>query len=184
MAYTPKQVIRSCLILMLIWGLPTAIFGMNSNLSKLSMILIIITLSTWSIVLLRNPIVNHNQFNLHISVLFQFLSILSLIIGFRELSHTTQMSQIEICMIMALYLLCIALSMFIIIKLIKKEHYRTPNKTKKYEGITTSIGVMGVLFGRKIFGNANQGTLSYVMGIFFIVVGFYLALGTTNFLRY
>ena len=181
---TPKQVARSGLFLALIFGLPTAIFGMHSNISKAVMVSIIIVICVWSILLLQNRITSQNLFNLYSGVIVQSFSVLSLITGFRELSQTTQLSPIEISLIITLYLLCIIVNLLIIVRLIKKGYYRTLKKPKNYIVLTSIIGAIGVVFGRRIFGHFNQDTVSHFMGIFFIVSGFYFTVGTTNFLRY
>ncbi|QIB70016.1 hypothetical protein Ami103574_12225 [Aminipila butyrica] len=182
----PKKMIRSFLLLILILGMPTAIFGAYSNITSAVMLPIIMGICIWGILLLKNPI-NQNKLNLFLGASALSISLSTLILAYKTYASNNnhEVPLQIICFILGVYIICIAVYITIIFQWIKKGHYRQQKKYKNVKWITSGIMIIMIVSGREILGAIDRNILDKAMLLMLILVAFTCAYGGTScFLKY
>lgn len=182
-----RESILSFLLLMLIVGIPTAVFGLYSNVTSLVMIPIMCVMCVWSFFLWRNP-TNYNQFNLYTGIIALFLSFSSLILAYRYLlSSGQQVSPKTLILVLGIYCICIFTNIMISIRFIHKGYYKQEKKYRQHsqvEHLIPIIGVVLVVSGRTVFARLDQNLLDYLIIIFLLISAFLLIFLIMNIFRY
>lgn len=182
--YSQKEVMRSCLITMLLVCIPIATVGIYSVITSITMLPVVVALSIWNILLLKDPI-NQNQYNLFSGIFSLFFSLSCLVAAYKHsASLGQQISTSIVFFILGLYFVGITVNSIITIHLIREGYYKHPRKYINTKFIVSIIAIIGIIFGRRLFIALDRNVADNLFTIILVTAAFVFAAGTSCFLRF
>lgn len=170
----------SIFILMISICIPTAFFGIYANITKIIILPIVFAMTVWLIYLSKSPRSFDMQYPLYMGIYSVFLSLTCLLAAYKSTSLVMRVPITYVIVIITAYVISCMASIFFILRLIKKGHFRGAGKEKNYIGLTVVAGVLGMSIAGASLKNISQNTEDLLMGIGLIIIAFAISVGTGN----
>lgn len=169
---------------MLIVCVPTAIFGTNSDITKVVLLPLVIILSFWIIYLLIKTETKKIQFVFFLGVYSVFISISFLIAAYKIAVTEMRVSMVYVLIIIMIYITTNMLGILNTLRLIKKGYFTGQRKTENSMGVIFAASFLGLGIGKMLIGKINQDTVVAILVILLIFLGFLFSTGSHNFIKY
>jgi len=170
--------------LMLIVSIPSAVFGVYADITKIAILPLVAILSFWIIYLLVNADSKKMNYILFLGVFSIFISISFLIAAYKIAVIEINVSGNYVLLIIFVYFLSIILGILNTFRLIRKGYYKKQRKIENPIGMIFASGLFGLGIGRLLLAKISQDIVVAVLVIGLIFLGFLFSMGTHNLLKY
>jgi len=174
----------SFLWVMLVVCIPSAIFGVYSNITRIVMLPLVIIMSLWIVYLLLKTDTKKSQFVFFLGVFSVFISVSFLVAAYKIVATEIRISGIHILLIILAYVIVNILSIFNTLRLIKKRRFKVKGKNENLIGMIFASGLLGLSIGKVLMRKINQNTSVAILVIGLVFIGFLFSTGTNNFIKY
>ncbi|MCX7745460.1 MAG: hypothetical protein N2645_01020 [Clostridia bacterium] len=181
----PKKTgLLSFLWIMFIVCIPSAVFGVYSNITKIVMLPLVIIMSLWIIYLLIKTDTKKIQFIFFLGVFSVFISLSFLVAAYKIAATETRVSLTCVILTIVTYVIANFICVFNTLRLIKNGHFKEKRKVENPMGIIFAAGLLGLSLGRVLLGKTSQDTVVAILVIGLIFLGFLFSIGTHNFIKF
>lgn len=170
--------------IMLIVCIPSALFGVYAEITKIIMLPLVIIMSLWIIYLLIKTDTKRLQYILFLGVASVFISVSFLIAAYKIASTVMRVSTAYILLIVLAFIIANVLGIFNTIRLIKKGHFKVKKNNGNPVVMIFAVGLLGLGSGKILIGKISQDTAVAILVIGLMFLGFLISIGTHNFLKY
>ena len=179
-----KNSLWGSMTVMLMVCIPSAIFGVYANITKVTLLSMVVVFSIWIFYLLVNTENKKNQYILFLGIFSGFISLSYMLAAYKVASSAMNVSSFYIIITLIVYLLTNIVSILNVTRLIKKGYYNVQRKTENPMGIIFAMSILGLGAGRAMVGNVNQDVAVTILVTCLIFMGFLHSIGTHNILKY
>lgn len=183
-AIPQKKGLLSFLYLMLIICVPTSIFGIYSNVTKIIMLPITVVMILWVLYLLIKKQKSKSQFILFQAIFSTFISLSLLIAAYKIASSELQVPIKLVVLIFLIYIIIILSGMLYTLRLIENGYFVVERKSENPMGVIVTSGFLGLGLGRILMFKTSEDTAVLVLILGIIFLGFLFSIGTHNYIKY
>lgn len=178
-----KRTLLSSFIMILIVSLPSAIFGVYANITKIIFLPLIIVFCIWIVYLLKNTKGKRKQYILFLGLVSFFISISFMILAFNFASTIMTVKLIYIIGVAFFYILANTFYILNVLRLIKKDYYQKQGKTESPYSIIFPMAILGLGIGKSLY-SVSQEKIVLIIVACMLFMAFLFSIGIHNLLRY
>jgi hypothetical protein len=179
-----RKGLLSFLWIMLIVCVPSAIFGVYADVTKLIMLPLVLIISLWLIYLLIDTDNKKMQLTLFLGILSVFISVSFLIAAYKVASTEIKVPPSYVLLAITFYLIANIVSVLNTIRLIKNGYYNVQRKIENPMGIIFAAGVLGLGIGGVLIKKMDQVSVVAILVVGLIFLSFLFCIGIHNLLKY
>lgn len=180
-----KQYLWGWLIMINLFGIPTSIYGVLNNYTKVFLLPVII-IDIWAIYLMIEVGKKQKAYILFVGVFCTIMSLLLMVASFKIIQPVNGFPLDEYMKMSVLTYIAILVLGGIYHKLaLMRGYYFNKNaKSKKGVGIIIFFSALGLLVGRVIVRNVTEQIGTIIFAICVLILGYLLELGIHNIYKY
>lgn len=178
-----EKTLQSSLIMFLMVGIPTSLFGAYSNITRIVLLPWVIIFIIWATSLMVNKKYSKKQFILFLSAVSLLISFLFMIAAYKYALLAYDVTMFQIFIIVVLYVSTNVINIMNVLRLINKGYYKKKGKNENPLALIIAMSVLGLSMGRMLY-NSNQETVITILVSLLLFMSFLFTTGTHNFLKY
>ncbi|MHB1395123.1 MAG: hypothetical protein ACYCYE_19145 [Clostridia bacterium] len=179
-----KNALWGSLTVMLMVCIPSALFGVYANITRIVLIPIIGIFCIWIFYLLVNIESKKNQYTLFLGNFSVFISLSYILAAYKVAASAVDVPMVYIFVTLIAYVLTNVVSIINIIRLLNRGYYNLPHKAENPMGIIFAMSILGLGIGRVMVGKVSQDIAVTILVTCLMFMGFLHAIGTHNLLKY
>lgn len=178
-----EKTLQSSLIVFLMVGIPSCLFGAYSNITRITLLPWVIIFTLWALYLMVKKIYSKKQFILFLGAASLFISFLFMIAAYKYALIAYSVTIFQIFIVIILFVITNVINILNVLRLINKGYYKKKGKNENPLALFIAMSVLGLSMGRLLYITSQEVVITILVSLL-LFLSFLFTTGAHNFLKY